>query len=223
MFFLFFFSADQRKFVLYFFRIAFSIFFSFIFFFFPLKQLLKQLSHFFFTTTFRSKIRFFSFCRFIFFLFSVFVTQNLIRKSLIHVFILKELILKPFHRFFLSRKFFLSNFFFIVSIFFFRSLSLFWCLKFSVVRCFFSIFELYDFDRKHSNLMFFHAVVFFEKKIRQFVFLFFANVVLLWNSSIFCSIRSFFFSIYLQNFSIRSSMWKNEMCVRKNWWWIKNK
>ena len=82
---------------------CFFIFFFFILFFFSLKQLLKQLSHFFSTiTTFCLKIRFFSFCHFIFFLFFVFVIQNLIRKLLIFVFILKNFILKQFYRFFFA-------------------------------------------------------------------------------------------------------------------------
>ena len=195
---------------------SFALFFLF-FSFFSLKQLLRQLSYFFSTTTtFRSEVRFFSFCRFIFLLLSAFVTQGLIRKLFTHVFILKKIISKQFYRFFLSQKFFLSTSFFIVSIFFLRFLSLLWRLKFFVVRCFFLFIEdiriwcsfMLSFFRKKNSLVRFS--VFRE---RCFALKFF---YLLLNQKI-------FFSVYLKKFSTQSSMWKNEIYVRKNWSWIKNK
>ena len=87
---------------------------------------------------------------------------------------------------------FIVFFFFVVSIFSFRFLSLFWCLKFFVVLCFFSVFEFYDFDRKHSNLMFFHVVVFSKKKFVNFFFCFPQTLLCFEVFLIFCLIRNFF-------------------------------
>ena len=76
-------------------------FLQFFFSFFLFRQLFKSLSHFLFiTTTFRLKIKFFSFCRFIFLLFFVFVTQCFIRRLLTDVSIEKIFISNQFHRFF---------------------------------------------------------------------------------------------------------------------------
>ena len=167
---------------------------------------------------FVQKSDFFSFCRFISFLLFVFVTQCFIWKLFTHVLIEKKFISSQFHRFILSWKYFFSTSFFVVSVFLFCSLSSLWCLKFSVVRCFLSVFEFYDSDRKHSNLMFSHVVVFSKRKFvavsvfreRCFALIFFY----------FLFIQKILFSMYLKNFSTRSSMWKYEICVRKNWWWI---
>ena len=193
----------------------FRSFFSFFSFFSP-RQLFKQLSYFFSTTTtFRSKISFFPFCRFIFFLLSTSVTQSLIRKLFTHVFILKRFISKQFDRFFLSRKSLFSTFFFV----FCRCSDVWNSLSFDVFFLFsnsmilieniriWCSFMLSSFREKNSLIRF---SVFRERCFALKFFYFLPNQKIL-------------FLMCLKNFSTRSSMWKNEMCVRKNWWWIKNK
>ena len=213
--FFFFLFFNQQKLALYFFRIVLFILFFFFFFFSSLKQLLKSLSHFFFTTTtFRLKIRFFSFCRFISLLLFVFVTQCFIWRSLTHVLIEMKFISSQFHRF-LSWESFLSIFLSVVSVFVFRSLSSLWCLKFFVVRCFLSVFEFYDSDRRHSSLMFSHVVVFSKEEFDSFCF------CLSWTLLCFDILLSFahsedtFFDVFEEFLSSIINVRKWDMCSRE--------
>ena len=99
--------------------------------------------------------------------------------------------------------------------FFFCFLSLFYCLKFSAVRCFFSVFELYDFDREHSNLMFFHVVVFSRRKFVSFFFclsrtLHYFNVFLFFVLS-----KDSFFDVFEEILSSIINVRKWDVCSKK--------
>ena len=149
----------------------------------------KQLSHFFFTTTFRLKIRLFLFYRFMLFWF-LFSSYKILFENYSFMFLFrKNLFRNNFIVFFFAKVFFFQIFFSFFNValmleIFYRSM-------------FFFVFEFYNFDRKHSNLMFFHIVVFSKEK---FV-----------NSFFYFSRTLFYFEIFLffvqsKNFSIRLSM-----------------
>ena len=190
------FFFNQRKLFLYFFRIVFFIFFFFF------AQTVAQIAValFFYNNNISFKNQ-------IFFVLSLYIFC--IRHTMFHL----KIIHSCFHRkktyfelissFFFSWKSLFSIFFSVVSVFLFRFLSSFWCLsslwclKFSIVRCFFFVFEFYDFDRKHSNLMFSHVVVFSK---REFVVVFvFRERCFTLIFFYFCSLRRFFFRCYLKN------------------------
>ena len=143
-----------------------------------------------------------TFCRFIFFCF-LFSSHNVLFENHSIMFSSKRNLFRiNFIVFFV--KIFSFNFFFCRFSFLFSLFIV--ALTFEALcrSMFFFVFEFYDFDRKHSNLMFFYVVVFSKRKFvtvfvyreRCFVLIFFYLLL----------IQKILFSMYLKKLSARSSM-----------------
>ena len=223
MFFCFFLSFDQRKFVLYFFRIVLFYFFFFFFFFFffsffsffSLKQLFKQLSHFFSTITlFRLKIGFFSFCRFISLCF-LFSSHNVSFENYSFMFLSwRNLFRDNFIVFFFRENFFFNFFFLSTQSFFFafcRCSDVSDFLSLDVFFLFLNFMILIENIRIWCSFM----LLSFRKENSSVRFFFFCERCFALKFFYFCSIRNFFFDVFEDFLSSIVNVKKWNVCSKK--------